>query len=180
MVFSGTKIRLKAATWPAMNDFLPGIFIWCYIQVNLAILIDNDDGILWQNYLLRKFYFECEECYYFPMVLSGKKIRSTTATWSVPNFKWVNWRCYIWIKSANLIEHNHCDIESLYNSNADSRWKTQKYSVCILTKQFCAEFYYSQGLFRNENSSKGRNLTSDELFCREYSSDVTFRSSWQA
>ena len=49
MVFSGTKIRLKAATWPAMI-FLPGIFIWCYIQVKLAILIDNDDGILSQNY----------------------------------------------------------------------------------------------------------------------------------
>ena len=52
MVFSGTKIRLKAATWPAMN-FLPGIFIWCYIHVKLAILIDNDDGILWQNYFAK-------------------------------------------------------------------------------------------------------------------------------
>ena len=52
MVFSGTKIRLKAATWPAMN-FFPGIFIWCYIQVKYAILIDNDDGILWQNYFAR-------------------------------------------------------------------------------------------------------------------------------
>ena len=49
MIFSGTNIRLKAEAdqrW----IFLPGIFIWCYIQVKLAILIDNDNGILWQNY----------------------------------------------------------------------------------------------------------------------------------
>ena len=58
--------------------------------------------------------------------------------------------------------------------------KRKSDSVCILTKQFCAEFYYSHGLFRNENSIKGCNLTSDEFFSREYSSDVTFRSSWQS
>ena len=52
MVFSWTKIRLKAATRPAMT-FLPGIFIWCYIRVKLAILIDNDDGIVWQNYFAK-------------------------------------------------------------------------------------------------------------------------------
>ena len=117
MVFSGTKIRLKAATWPAINFFAGNIHL---------MLHSGQVGNLnryWWWYTLTKLF--CEECYYFPMVLSGKKIRSTTATWSVPNFKPVNWRCYIWIKSANLIEHNHCDIESWYNSNADSRWKTQ-------------------------------------------------------
>ena len=117
IVFSGTKIRLKAATWPAMNFFAGNIHL---------MLHSGQVGNLnryWWWYTLTKLF--CEECYYFPMVLSGKKIRSTTATWSVPNFKRVNWRCYIWIKSANLIEHNHCDIESWYNSNADSRWKTQ-------------------------------------------------------
>ena len=35
------------------DEFLQGIFIWCYIQVKYAILIDNDDGILWQNYFAR-------------------------------------------------------------------------------------------------------------------------------
>ena len=66
MVFSGTKIRLKAATWRAMN-FLPRIFIWCYIQVKLDSLTDNDDGILRQNYFAQNatiflWFFQERKC----------------------------------------------------------------------------------------------------------------------
>ena len=119
MVFSGTKIRLKAATWPAMN-FLPGIFIWCYIQVKLANLIDNDDGILWQNYFAKNATI-------FPWFFQERKFDQRQQHDLCKISSRLNWRCYIWIKSANLIKHNHCDIESWYNSNADSRWKTQKW-----------------------------------------------------
>ena len=35
------------------DEFFPGIFIWCYIHVKLTLLIDNDDGILWENYFAR-------------------------------------------------------------------------------------------------------------------------------
>ena len=100
------------------DDFFPGIFIWCYIQVKLANLIDNDDGILWQNYFAKNATI-------FPWFFQERKFDQRQQHDLCKISSRLNWRCYIWIKSANLIEHNHCDIESWYNSNADSRWKTQ-------------------------------------------------------
>ena len=131
MVFSGTEIRLKAATWPAMNFFAGNIHLMLHSGQVGSLNRDNDDGILWQIYFARNatiflWFFQerkFDQRYQHDLCLISSR---------------VNWRCYIWIKSANLIEHNHCDIESWYNSNADSRWKTQKWFRLYFDKTiFC-------------------------------------------
>ena len=140
------------------DDFFPGIFIWCYIQAKLANLIDNDDGILWPNYFAKNATI-------FPWFFQERKFDQRQQHDPCKISSRLNWKCYIWIKSANLIEHNHCDIESWYNSNADSRWKTKKWFRLHFDKTILCRFLlFSHGLFRNENSIKGSNLTSDEFF----------------
>ena len=56
------------------------------------------------------------------MVSSPKKIQARVATRPLMNSLPSK---FMMVHLDKLIEHNHCDIESWYNSNADSRWKTQ-------------------------------------------------------
>ena len=96
------------------------------------------------------------------MVSSPKKIQGRVATRPFMNSLPSK---FMMVHLDKLIEHNHCDIESWYNSNADSRWKTKKWFRLHFDKTIlCRILLFSHGLFRNENSIKGSNLTSDEFF----------------